>query len=135
MNGIPIEADKTEAGAPVEQPKAPKKARATAQKPHVAASKPVLGKKASRAKQPNRAAKLAKSPKKASCSRQDSKAAKVLNLLRRSGGATVKEIMKATGWQAHSVRGFMSGALGKKMGLTVMSSKAADKERCYSVKG
>jgi hypothetical protein len=43
--------------------------------------------------------------------------------------------MKATGWQAHSVRGFLSGALGKKMGLTVTSTKAEDEERRYSVKG
>ena len=43
--------------------------------------------------------------------------------------------MKATGWQAHSVRGFMSGALGKKMGLAVTSTKAEDGERRYSVKG
>ena len=41
--------------------------------------------------------------------------------------------MKATGWQAHSVRGFLSGALGKKMGLTVTSTKAEDGERRYSV--
>jgi hypothetical protein len=43
--------------------------------------------------------------------------------------------MKATGWQAHSVRGFLSGALGKKMGLMVTSTKAEDGERRYSVKG
>ena len=42
--------------------------------------------------------------------------------------------MKATGWQAHSVRGFMSGVLGKKMGLTVTSTKAEDGEHRYSVK-
>ena len=41
--------------------------------------------------------------------------------------------MKATGWQAHSVRGFLSGALGKKMGLTVTSTKAEDGERRYSI--
>jgi hypothetical protein len=43
--------------------------------------------------------------------------------------------MKATGWQAHSVRGFLCGALGKKMGRTVTSTKAEDAERRYSVKG
>jgi hypothetical protein len=50
-------------------------------------------------------------------------------------GASLKELMKATGWQAHSVRGFLSGSLGKKMGLTVTSTKTADRERHYSVKG
>ena len=61
--------------------------------------------------------------------------AQVLDLLKRSGGASLKELRKATGWQAHSVRGFLSGALGKKMGLTVTSTKADDEERRYSVKG
>ena len=42
--------------------------------------------------------------------------------------------MKATGWQAHSVRGFISGTLGKKMGLKVASAKAEDGERSYSIK-
>ena len=43
--------------------------------------------------------------------------------------------MKATGWQPHSVRGFLSGTVGKKMGLTVKSTKGEDGERTYSVKG
>ena len=43
--------------------------------------------------------------------------------------------MKATGWQAHSVRGFLSGTVGKKMGLTVASAKGQDGERSYMVKG
>jgi hypothetical protein len=43
-------------------------------------------------------------------------------------------LMKATGWQAHSVRGFLSGTIGKKMGLTVISTKGEDGERSYSVK-
>jgi len=46
---------------------------------------------------------------------------------------TLAEIMKATGWQAHSVRGFISGALGKKMGLTVESTKREDGERVYTL--
>ena len=41
--------------------------------------------------------------------------------------------MKATGWQAHSVRGFISGALGKKMGLRVESTKADEGERSYAI--
>jgi len=41
--------------------------------------------------------------------------------------------VKATNWQAHSVRGFISGALGKKMGLTVESAKREDGERVYSI--
>jgi hypothetical protein len=50
------------------------------------------------------------------------------------GGVTGKELMKATDWQPHSVRGFLSGTIGKKMGLTVTSAKGEDGERTYSIK-
>jgi hypothetical protein len=49
-------------------------------------------------------------------------------LLRKEGGATVTELCTATGWQTHSVRGAMSGAL-KKRGLVVTSTKAGDERR------
>jgi hypothetical protein len=61
------------------------------------------------------------------------KTAVVLDLLRREGGATVDDIVSATGWQAHSVRGFISGVLGKRMGLTVESAKREDGKRVYSL--
>jgi hypothetical protein len=47
----------------------------------------------------------------------------------------LKELMKVSGWQAHSVRGFLSGTVGKKLGLAVTSTKGEDGERSYSVKG
>jgi hypothetical protein len=56
-------------------------------------------------------------------------------MLKRPGGATLKEIMKATGWQPHSVRGFLSGTIGKKMGLKVESTKTESGERSYYLKG
>jgi hypothetical protein len=65
--------------------------------------------------------------------RGGSKTAKILDLLKRPGGATSKELMKATGWLPHSVRGFLSGTVRKKMGLTVTSTKGEDGERTYSV--
>jgi len=65
--------------------------------------------------------------------RPGSKTAAVLALLRRAKGATLTEIMQATSWQPHSVRGFISGTLGKKMQLTVTSTKREDGARVYSV--
>ena len=65
--------------------------------------------------------------------REGSKKAIVLELLRRPEGATLADIMAATGWQAHSVRGFLSGALGKKMGLTVESLKTPEGARTYRI--
>jgi len=135
MNGIPAETANTGAGAPAEQPKPAQKPRFAAQTAHVAPSKARSGKQATPAKKATKGAKSAQAPKKATGTRQGSKTAKVLDLLKRSGGATLKELRKATGWQAHSVRGFLSGALGKRMGLTVTSTKAKDDERRYSVKG
>jgi hypothetical protein len=62
-----------------------------------------------------------------------SKTAKILALLQRPGGASLQQLQKATGWQAHSVRGFLSGALKKKMGLCVESTKMKDSQRTYQV--
>lgn len=67
--------------------------------------------------------------------RQGSKKAAVITLLRRKGGATLQQIMDATGWQAHSVRGFLSGAVGKKMGLPVESGRRDDGQRSYQIVG
>jgi Protein of unknown function (DUF3489) len=65
--------------------------------------------------------------------RPGTKVAQVLERLRQPGGATLEEITGVTGWQPHSVRGFLSGALGKKRGLTVVSSKGDDGIRRYSI--
>jgi len=65
--------------------------------------------------------------------REGSKKATVLELIRRADGASLKEIADATQWQAHSVRGFISGSLGKKMGLSVESFKRPDGVRAYKV--
>ncbi len=111
--------------------KAPNKANVGKRARHVAPAKPKSGKKATRAK---KAPRVPKGAKKAKGARDGSKAAKILDLLKRPGGVTSKELQKASSWQPHSVRGFLSGTVGKKMGLTVVSTKGEDGERTYSIK-
>jgi Protein of unknown function (DUF3489) len=56
-----------------------------------------------------------------------------LELLGCSDGASVEELQAATGWQAHSVRGFLSGTVKKKLGLTLNSDRARDGTRRYRI--
>ena len=67
--------------------------------------------------------------------RTGTKQALVVEMLRRSEGATVDQIMDATGWQRHSVRGAIAGAIKKKLGLAVTSEKVEDRGRVYRVAG
>jgi hypothetical protein len=117
-----------------QEPKATTKANVAPRKPHVTPSKGKSAKKTTPAKKGAKSAKRATVPKKDTRARQGSKTEKVLDLLKQAGGATLKELMKATGWQPHSVRGFLSGTVGKKMGLAVCSAKGEDGQRSYSVK-
>lgn len=65
--------------------------------------------------------------------REGTKQAMLIKMLSASTGATMEEIVVATGWQAHTARGAMSGALGKKLGLIVTSAKEADRGRVYRI--
>ena len=96
-------------------PKAKKSAKAAAPKKEAKASK--------KAAKPERAAK-------ATAPRAESKGAKILDMIARAKGATLAEIMKATDWQAHSVRGFISTA-GKKHNVKIESSKNEAGDRVY----
>lgn len=111
---------------PGEQAIAPPEA--AGKKTRAARSKPKPARQAKRAKQ------AAKGGKRAAAARRGSKTAKVLDLLKRPGGASLGELMKATGWQPHSVRGFLSGTLKKKMGLQLESSRRDDEERAYRLR-
>ena len=129
MTSIAEETETAKAEAASEQPKAAKKAHVGKRAGHVAPKKAKSGKKATPPK------KAPKGAKKAGAARDGSKTATILEMLNRPGGATAKELLKVTGWMPHSLRGFISGTLGKKMGLTVVSTKGEDGERTYSVKG
>jgi uncharacterized protein DUF3489 len=105
------------------------KARAATRKPRAATTKAKSTRKPRRGKKaPKRRPKA-----KAATPGQGSKTAHVIALLEKSKGATLAELMKATGWQAHSVRGFLSGTLRKKMGLRIESAKSGDGGRVYSI--
>jgi hypothetical protein len=65
--------------------------------------------------------------------RAGSKSEGVIAMLKRKGGATLAEIMAHTGWQKHTTRGWVSGFLGKKMGIAVESFKSDKGERVYRI--
>jgi hypothetical protein len=98
---------------------------AVRQEPAVAPQEPAVATEAAATKKSRR--KRAERP----TSREGSKQSEVLALLRRTGGASLEELMTATGWRAHTVRGFISGTVGKKLGLTVESTRGEDKVRIY----
>jgi hypothetical protein len=77
------------------------------------------------------ATKKATAAEGAPTARPGSKKAIVLDMLKRPEGATLQEIMSATQWLPHSVRGFISGGLTKKMGLKIESFKSANGDRAY----
>lgn len=66
-------------------------------------------------------------------SKQMTKHDRVLTLLDHREGATIPELMKATGWQQHSVRGFLAGTVKKKLGFTLTSKKADGELRRYHI--
>ena len=65
--------------------------------------------------------------------KRSSKQSACLTLLTRPNGATIEDLQSATGWQSHSIRGFLAGAVKKKLGLTLVSSKADGDVRRYCV--
>ena len=70
---------------------------------------------------------------KARTPREGTKQATLIAMLRAPDGATIEEVMAATNWQSHTVRGAMSGALKKKLGLEVTSEKVESRGRVYKL--
>ena len=65
--------------------------------------------------------------------REGTKQSQMIDLLRRPKGATLAEIVEATGWQQHTIRGAIAGALKKKLGLTITSEKDESRGRVYKI--
>jgi hypothetical protein len=86
-------------------------------------------KKATSAKKESKAKAAAKADARP---RDGSKTAQVVAMLERKNGATLTEIMEKMGWQRHTVRGFMAGAM-KKAGYTVESFKSDKGDRAYRI--
>jgi Protein of unknown function (DUF3489) len=112
------------------EPTAAQKAKGGARAAKGTPAKAKSSKKATPAKGAPKAKKTAKGE--SSAGREGSKTAQVVAMLQRKNGATLTEIMEKFGWQAHTVRGFMAGAM-KKAGHTVESFKPEGGERTYRI--
>ncbi len=97
-------------------------------KPAPAKAHPKKRKSRSRRSAPGRQAKASPTG-----IRQGTKQALLIDLLKRKRGATIDDIVDATGWQPHSVRGAISGSLKKKLGLAVTSEKVEGRGRVYRI--
>jgi hypothetical protein len=117
-------------GANVAPTKPASKKAASRKKGAPKGQKPATGSKAKPAQKKARTTKPAKAAK---GPRPESKGAKILEMIGRSKGATLAEIQKVTGWQAHSVRGFFSTA-AKKHALKIESAKNEAGDRVYRIK-
>jgi Protein of unknown function (DUF3489) len=84
--------------------------------------------------QNRRAAARGKSSREGASSPHRSKQSRVIEMLHRGLGSTIAAIVKATGWQPHSVRGFFAGVVRKKLGLTLVSEKTGP-DRVYRIAG
>ena len=127
-----VHEDEAQETQPEPQPEPAQEPEATVaeeapQTPEVAPAGTELAENATPAK------KAPETPRSANGTREGSKTGLILELLKREGGVSLQELMSAAGWQAHSVRGFLSAIVNKKMGLTVVSTKHEDGTRIYSI--
>jgi hypothetical protein len=111
------------------KPKTSKKAKGGARAAHSEPAKGKASKKASAAKKAPKA-KTAAKKQQAGAPREGSKMAQAITLMQRKGGVTISALMKTMGWQIHTCRGFVAGAM-KKAGYSVESFKPEGGERSY----
>ena len=93
------------------------------------------GEKAKASQKPRSAPAVAKPPKPAEAQREErvTKQERLLTLLSQPEGASIEEMMQATRWQQHSVRGFLAGTVKKKLGFSLTSSKSSGDVRRYRI--
>jgi len=108
-----------------DSPKPEKKARAGAKKP-----RPAVGKPTKKAAKTPRKKVAAKTPR---ATRENTKQERLIGMLKRPKGASTDEIAAAFGWQVHTVRGAIAGALKKKLRLHVTSEKDEKRGRIYHI--
>ena len=116
---------------PVGRKSTPSAARAT-----VRSAAPRAVKKPAKGTSPAKAAKSPVARPSSSATRDTSKQAQLIAALGAANGTTIKQMMAVTGWQAHTVRGTISGVLRKKLGLNVACEASAESgERVYRIVG
>jgi Protein of unknown function (DUF3489) len=124
MAAIGVEADDDEAPAAADTAPAPASVADGATKR--AKGMPARGKKARTTARPTSAPEAAGEPSPKPTPRTGTKQAQMIDMLKRPEGATVEQIAEATGWQHHTIRGAISGALKKKLGLTVEATRTRE---------
>jgi Protein of unknown function (DUF3489) len=131
MAAIGVEADDDEALAPADTARTSVEADSAADAPAPAteangAARPAKGKGKAKAAPPTSEPEAASGAAEKPTPRAGTKQALMIELLKRPEGATVEQIAAATGWQHHTIRGAISGALKKKLGLTVEATRTRE---------
>lgn len=103
--------------------------------PEDAAEAPSASKTTTRAGHPAKRSRKSSAGRTAAAAKAGTKQALMIDLLKRKNGATIDEVVAATNWQAHSVRGAISGILKKKLGLNVTSEEVGKRGRIYRITG
>ncbi len=111
----------------------PKPSKSRKESPRARTAKGTLTRKPAKKARRGAASKGAASKKVNGSARRGTKQAILIEMLKRSKGATIADMAAKTGWQTHSVRGAISGALKKKLGLPVTSERVEGRGRVYRI--